>query len=1047
MKYWILFFFFFISFFINGQTKLDSTFYYFDLKKFDKSLNYGLKTFNHNSLIKIGMQLLEQKEYNNALNFLNNGYKLGENYLSYNDEILLKISIGACHLYNSNFKDAIINFENAIESQENSSDTLSQDYIKSLNYLAYAHQLDTNFSKSKTILIKALEIGKKTLAENNIEYLTTLKYLGDLYYEIGEYKSAEITYLKLFVISKKISNKEDFNFVELHRKLGAFYSTVGQINKAEEYYLKALKQSEEVYKKNSVEYAESSMSIGFLYLNLNKYNLAESFFLEALKIRREIFGERNEFFISTLTSLAYLYQREKKYERAEGMYLKASKITADIFGENHVNYAYTLEDIAGLYEEMGFYNNSKELYIRALKIIENIQSKNSQDYFDLKLKLAKCYNNIGDLTNSETIHVELLKNQNEILGVNHPDNAYLLFSIGSDYFINRNYTLAEKYFLKSLKMYKDIYGEEHRLYLANLSILANLYRITLSYENAANYFTKHLKLNYNNILSDIYGLTESEMIFYSNDNINKIVMSSLYTFLEKESMTYPIINIEVYNYELIIRNISLKNKDFLKKIIQKSNNSILKEKYNKYLLNKSKEIEINQLPIYLRPSDFENLIKETEQIEKEIFKQSISLKNFKNNISKKWIDVKDNLQKSEISIDIVNYNSTGKQKKYSGLIIKKDSKYPKFIPLFEEKQLALLLGKDKNQQDSIRIDKQYLNKQLSELILKPLENELKGISTIYLSLSGLTHQINVAALPINENQTFGEKYKIHILNSPSELMDYTAITFDKKDKFDFILYGNIDYDKRNIISNKDSVYNDDFVNVDEEIKGLQTRSGISNFGYLSGTKNEIENISTLANKSNLKTIIFEDRNATEESIKQLDGRTTPFILHLATHGFFFPDPEIEMSNEFLIEGKSKVFKTSDNPMMRSGLVFSGANKSWGKVNDNQSGDDGILTASEISNLDLSACELVVLSACETGLGEVKGSEGVFGLQRAFKMAGVENIIMSLWKVPDTQTAELFDIFYSECFAGKTIHEAFHSAQAKMKAKYSPYYWAGFVLLE
>ena len=134
-------------------------------------------------------------------------------------------------------------------------------------------------------------------------------------------------------------------------------------------------------------------------------------------------------------------------------------------------------------------------------------------------------------------------------------------------------------------------------------------------------------------------------------------------------------------------------------------------------------------------------------------------------------------------------------------------------------------------------------------------------------------------------------------------------------------------------------------------------------------------------------------------------------------------------------------------MMRSGLVFSGANKYWGQSNENQAEDDGILTANEISNLDLSACQLVVLSACETGLGEVKGSEGVFGLQRAFKMAGVKNIIMSLWKVPDVQTAELFNIFYSECFAGKTIHEAFKMAQSKMKEKYSPYYWAGFVLLE
>jgi CHAT domain-containing protein len=134
-------------------------------------------------------------------------------------------------------------------------------------------------------------------------------------------------------------------------------------------------------------------------------------------------------------------------------------------------------------------------------------------------------------------------------------------------------------------------------------------------------------------------------------------------------------------------------------------------------------------------------------------------------------------------------------------------------------------------------------------------------------------------------------------------------------------------------------------------------------------------------------------------------------------------------------------------MMRSGLLFSGANKYWGNTIETISREDGILTAAEISNLDLSACQLVVLSACDTGLGEVIGSEGVFGLQRAFKMAGVKNIIMSLWKVPDIQTKELFEKFYEDFFSGKSFHEAFKSAQAKMKQKYSPFYWAGFVFLE
>jgi CHAT domain-containing protein len=269
---------------------------------------------------------------------------------------------------------------------------------------------------------------------------------------------------------------------------------------------------------------------------------------------------------------------------------------------------------------------------------------------------------------------------------------------------------------------------------------------------------------------------------------------------------------------------------------------------------------------------------------------------------------------------------------------------------------------------------------------------------------------------------------------------------DKKSNLDLLLYGDIDYEKSDTVN---KIYSETIENNgNSEFAALATRSGISKWKNLEGTKKEVEQINNNSKQNGFVSTIINGRLATEESIKKLDGRTTPYVLHLATHGFFFPDPiqETPKDNKSF-EGKSEIYKASDDPMMRSGLLLAGAKNYWGKVNQNNGTEDGILTASEISNLDLSSCQLVVLSACETGLGEVKGSEGVFGLQRAFKMSGVKNIIMSLWKVPDTQTAELFDVFYSECFAGKSIHEAFQSAQAKMKSKYSPYYWAGFVLLE
>ena len=568
-------------------------------------------------------------------------------------------------------------------------------------------------------------------------------------------------------------------------------------------------------------------------------------------------------------------------------------------------------------------------------------------------------------------------------------------------------------------------------------------------DNEKKYLIKSSEFFINNLSSIIYNYSNYQTELILNDIINS--KNFPLSFLNRNTKDKEIARVAL-NEELILKNLSVKNQNRIKNYIKKSNNDTLKMTYIEYIQNKKILLKLNELDKLNRPKEYDELVLKTEELEKYLVQNSKVFSHNKILTPITFNQIYNQFKNDEIFINIVSYNYYDKgitdSILYSAFILKKDSKFPQFIPLFEEKQLNTILEQNKNLSDRSKIDINYQEKALSNLLLKPLENELKGISTIYLSLSGLTHQINVAALPVNENQTFGQKYKIHILNSPSELIDYTATSFDKKEKLDFILYGGIDYDKKINISSQSIPVERNLIHVDEEIMALQTRSGISSFGYLLGTKNEIQNIRTLANKSNLNAIIFEDKNATEESIKQLDGRATPFVLHLATHGFFFPDPVIESSNDKLfIEGKSKIFKSSDDPMMRSGLVFSGANKSWGKSNENQSEDDGILTANEISNLDLSACQLVVLSACETGLGEVKGSEGVFGLQRAFKMAGVKNIIMSLWKVPDTQTAELFNIFYSECFAGKTIHEAFKMAQSKMKEKYSPYYWAGFVLLE
>jgi len=199
----------------------------------------------------------------------------------------------------------------------------------------------------------------------------------------------------------------------------------------------------------------------------------------------------------------------------------------------------------------------------------------------------------------------------------------------------------------------------------------------------------------------------------------------------------------------------------------------------------------------------------------------------------------------------------------------------------------------------------------------------------------------------------------------------------------------------------------------------------------------------------IPTEYYTGNAGNEESFKHLSGTKTG-VIHLSTHGFFLPDIENKAVEDIVQRLGGAKEKPFENSLLRSGLIMSGANNQWlAKEYIMQDGvEDGILTADEISRLNLINTKLVVLSACETGLGDVKNSEGVFGLQRAFKLAGVESLIMSLWKVPDDATSELMTNFYHQWLSGQTKQNAFKAAQQKVREKYkSPYYWAAFVMMD
>jgi CHAT domain-containing protein len=193
------------------------------------------------------------------------------------------------------------------------------------------------------------------------------------------------------------------------------------------------------------------------------------------------------------------------------------------------------------------------------------------------------------------------------------------------------------------------------------------------------------------------------------------------------------------------------------------------------------------------------------------------------------------------------------------------------------------------------------------------------------------------------------------------------------------------------------------------------------WGTLSGTGAEIKKISDLFKKNKLQSTSYTKSSASEDNLKALDNKS-PQILHIATHGYFLPALPGNFNQKDI--AYSNPFNSSENPLLRTGLVLAGANYAWSGRKPIEGVEDGIATAYEISQLNLSNTELVVLSACETGLGDIKGSEGVYGLQRAFRMAGAKKLIVSLWQVPDKETAELMTAFYSYWMKGNAIPGCF-----------------------
>jgi CHAT domain-containing protein len=369
---------------------------------------------------------------------------------------------------------------------------------------------------------------------------------------------------------------------------------------------------------------------------------------------------------------------------------------------------------------------------------------------------------------------------------------------------------------------------------------------------------------------------------------------------------------------------------------------------------------------------------------------------------------------------------------YAAMLIRKKDTVPLFIKLFEENKLQNALKYFAYKAAAkYNIYRKNEKEDIYTLLWQPLEPYLKNIKTIYFAPDGLLHDIAFSAIPYKNNLLLCDKYHLVQLTSTRQI---AIKEIENIVPVSIALFGGINYNKQNVDTNI-AVLADPYSHIYQQNRG----AGVDSFAYLPSTLKEVQDIKRRMEARQKSVLYFSGDNATETAFKNLSHTTSPSVIHFATHGFTIIDTAKSNTN-------SNIFKVSDNPLLRSGLVLAGGNKGWqGKADANE--DDGILTALEISSAQLQNTQLAVLSACETGTGEFRGSEGIFGLQRAFKLAGVNYIMASLWQVPDKETAEFMNTFYEQWLSGMTIRQSFLSTQKKMRKKYAPYYWAGFTLIQ
>ena len=735
--------------------------------------------------------------------------------------------------------------------------------------------------------------------------------------------------------------------------------------------------------------------LGNAYLHLGNYEKSARCFNMAQECARIQLEETSPSVANTLNNLGNLYRKMNNEKVALDFYNESLAIYKRNFGEDDINCAASYNNIGNVYDGLGKQDDALASYEKCRTIMAANKMQNTGDYANTTANISRVYN------------------------------------------AKKEYAKALSYADEALKITEQIYGTDHARYADMTNNKGDVYFASGDYQKAAECYTKALAINRKHLVSDFSFLTASEREMYWENNGS---MCQRILRCGSKLPNNDLISGGAYDAELITKGLLLTSDIEFTRTIYESGDSALIADYMRLVSLNDALNKAYEMPVEERYIDTRELKERINNAERDLVARTTKYGNIAGSVELTWKDVQSAMKSGDVAIEFTKFDVDSTQTRYAALVLAKDMKSPVLVPLCTASDLQKLMRTgslpDKQNDDgrgaTVLRDKRmglYTSTDLYNAIWKPMEKYFGKNARIYFAPAGILHQIAIEYAPVDAKASISDKYEMYRVSSTRFLAtDYSPRPFEEA-----VLYGGIKYDSDTASMKRE---NERFgtravsYNSFAEINKDEDRSSLN---YLPGTKSEVEAIATMMKSGKWNTELREGEQANEESFKDLSGKKVS-LLHIATHGFFLPaDTKLNSSQSLNL----------------SGLMLAGANNIWQNRTIPEGIEDGILTAKEISGMDLRSTDMVVLSACQTGLGEIT-DEGVFGLQRGFKKAGVNTIIMSLWSVDDNATQLMMTEFYSNLIKGMTKREAFLKAQRTLKTTAgfeNPRFWAAFIMLD